>query len=326
MAEQQLKAQVSAGPAQRRTGLDWGHLRFFLALARTGSLSRAAKALGVDRNTVARRVAALEEELGLPLYERGPQGWIRTSAGEELSALASRVEEDVLALARHADARDTAVAGTVRLTTASHVAAALFAPAVPLLRTRYPHLVLELAVDQRPFDLTRREADLAVRMGRPRESGLVTRKLCDVAFRLYASPAYLRKRRAVDFASDAFLGLDETLASMPQERWLARVAPQRRVVFRCNSTAALQAAAAAGVGVAVLPCFVAERDPGLVRLDGPDPLPHELWLLVHGDLRRTPRVRAVIEWLDGVVASARDALVGARVVDAPISRRPASGH
>lgn len=311
MTDERLKAQASAGPVHERAGLDWGHLRFFLALARTGSLSRAARSLGVDRNTVARRVAALEEELGLPLYERGPQGWIRTAAGEELAALASRVEEDVLALARHADARDPAVAGTVRLTTASHVAALLLAPAVPALRERHPSLVLEIAVDQRPFDLTRREADLAVRMGRPREAGLVTRKLSEVAFRLYASPGYLRRRRAVDLAADAFIGFDDSLAGTPQERWLARVAPDRRIVFRCNSTAALQAAARAGVGVAVLPCFAADADQGLVRLEGPEPTPHELWLLVHGDLRRTPRVRAVIEWLDALVQRARDLLSGA---------------
>ncbi|HET7827215.1 MAG TPA: LysR family transcriptional regulator [Anaeromyxobacter sp.] len=311
MPDERMKAHPSASPAHERAGLDWGHLRFFLALARTGSLARAARSLGVDRNTVARRVAALEDELRLQLYERGPQGWIRTSAGEELAALASRVEEDVLALARHADARDTAVSGTVRLTSASHIAACLIAPAVPALRERQPGLVLELAVDQRPFDLTRREADLAVRMGRPRDSGLVTRKLSDVAFALYAAPSYLGRRRAVDLAGDAFLGFDESLASTPQERWLARVAPERRVVFRCNSTAALLAAAGVGVGVAVLPCFVADRDPGLVRMEGPQPVPHELWLLVHGDLRRTPRVRAVIDWLDALVAAARPSLAGA---------------
>jgi len=325
MADERQKAQASTAPARVRAGLDWGHLRFFLALTRTGSLSRAARTLGVDRNTVARRVAALEEELGLPLYERGPQGWIRTSAGDELAALASRVEEDVLALARHAHARDTAVSGTVRLTTASHVAARLLAPAVPALRERHPGLVLELAVDQRPFDLIRREADLALRMGRPREAGLVARKLSDVAFRLYASRGYLGGRRAVDLASDAFLGLDESLAAMPQERWLARVAPDRRVVFRCNSTAALQAAACAGVGVAILPCFVADADPGLVRLEGPEPVPHELWLLVHGDLRRTPRVRAVIEWLDARVHETRALLAGVHPGPAAISR-PASSR
>lgn len=310
MSDERSEAKIRTGPAHERAALDWGHLRFFLALARTGSLSSAARALGVDRNTVARRVAALEEELGLSLYERGPQSWARTPAGEELVSLASRVEEDVLALARHADARDTSVSGSVRLTTAANVAALLLAPELPVLRERHPNLVLEIAVDQRAFDLTRREADLAVRMGRPRDAGLVTRKLCDVAFGLYAASGH--RPRAVDFATDVFVGLEESLASMPQERWLQRVAPERRVVFRCNSTAALHSAARAGVGVAVLPCFSADRDPGLLRLDGPEPQPHELWLLVHGDLRRTPRVKAVIDWLDGLVLRARDLLSGAR--------------
>jgi DNA-binding transcriptional LysR family regulator len=312
MASTPLNAQVSAAPAHERAGrLDWGNLRFFLELTRSGSLSRAAQRLSVDRNTVARRVAALEEELGLALFERGPQGWTRTPAGDELASLASRIEEDVLALARHVDARDPAVAGAVRLTTAMHLSAHLLVPALPALRERHPALVLEIAADQRTFDLGRREADLALRMGRPRDAGLVTRKLSDVAYGLYAargSPA--GRRGAVDFLTDPFIGLDDSLASAPQERWLARTAPERRVVFRSNSTASLHAAARLEVGVAVLPCFVAEADPDLVRLDAPEPPHHELWLLVHGDLRRTPRVRAVIEWVDALVEAARPSLCG----------------
>jgi DNA-binding transcriptional LysR family regulator len=327
MTKRALKVQPSAGPAQERAGpsaapatlaartarMDWGHLPFFLELVRTGSLSRAASRLGVDRNTVARRVAALEEELGLSLFERGPQGWSRTSAGEDLAALASRVEEDVLALARHADARDREVAGTVRLTSATYVAVHLLAPAVPALRARHPGLVLEVVADSRAFDLTRREADLALRMGRPRAAGLVTRKLSDVAHGLYASPAYLdrRGRGPVDFERDVFVGFEESFVSAPQERWLERLAPRRRVVFRCNSTAGLVAAARAGAGVAVLPCFVADPDGGLEPLEPPEPVPpHALWLLVHGDLRRTPRVRAVIGWVDELLAAARPALCG----------------
>jgi DNA-binding transcriptional LysR family regulator len=312
MSDEPVNAQRSAAPAQERTGhLDWGHLRFFLELVRTGSLSRAARRLGVDRNTVARRVGALEEELGVSLFERGPQGWSHTSAGHELAKLASRVEEDVLALARHVDARDRALAGSVRLTTATHLAAHLLVPALPALRERHPALVLEIAADQRNFDLTRREADLALRMGRPHDAGLVTRRLALVAHALYASRALVGgRRRPVDFDGDPFIGFDDSLASAPQERWLARVAPERRIVFRCNSTASLLAAARLGVGVAVLPRFIADADPDLQRLDAPDVVDHELWLLVHGDLRRSPRVRAVIEWVDALVARARPALEG----------------
>jgi DNA-binding transcriptional LysR family regulator len=319
MAESSVNAQARAAPAQERAGgLDWGNLRFFLELARTGSLSKAARRMGVDRNTVARRVVALERELELSLFERGPQGWSRTAAGDDLAALASQVEQDVLALARHADARDRALSGTVRLTTATHLSAHLLVPGLPELTRLHPGLVLEIAADQRNFDLTLREADLALRMGRPHDAALVTRKLSDVAYGLYASRrAGPGHPRAVDFGADAFVGFDESLASTPQERWLARVAPERRVAFRCNSTLSLVEAARLGVGVAVLPCFIAEHDPLLERLDGPVPVNHELWLLVHGDLRRTPRVRAVIEWVDGLVEASRSWLCPDRVRRAP---------
>lgn len=316
MPNERQNAHASATPAHERTGLDWGNLRFFLELARTGSLSRAAQRLAVDRNTVARRIAALEEELGLSLFERGPQGWTHTAAGRELAELASRVEQDVLALARRADAEDrAALEGTVRLTTATHISAHLLVPALPALRSAHPGLVLEIAADQRTFDLTRREADLALRMGRPRDAGLVTRKLTDVGYGFFASPVVVGNRRSVDFAIDPFVAFDESLASVPQERWIAKVAPERRVVFRCNSTASLAAAARAGVGVAMLPLFVAGSMPDLVQLEGPEPIPHELWLLVHGDLRRAPRVEAVIAWVDELVERARPLVSGRAQAD-----------
>ncbi len=304
-------AHRSDGPGRGRAGLDWGDLRFFLELSRCGSLSGAARRLRVDRNTVARRVASLEEALGLTLFERGPQGWTRTAAGDELAALASRVEDNVLALARHADAADRDLGGTVRLTTATHVCAQLLVPALPALRERHPRLVLEVAVDQRIFDLTRREADLALRLGRPHEAGLTMRKLGEIAYGLYAARGQPAARRGkVDFDGDPFVGFDDSLASVPQERWLNRVAPARKLVFRCNSSLSLTAAVRAGMGVALLPCFVAGSDPTLVRLAAPEPIQHELWLLFHADLGRTPRVRAVIEWIDEVVRKAKPALLG----------------
>jgi DNA-binding transcriptional LysR family regulator len=217
----------------------------------------------------------------------------------------------VLALARHADARDRSPSGVVRLTTATHISAHLLAPALPRLVAQHRQLVLEVAADQRTFDLTRREADLAVRMGRPRDAGLVMRKLTDVAYGFYASRAWLGGRnRAVDFERDPFVGPDDSLASTPHERWIRELAPRRRVVFRTNSTASVVAAARAGVGIGLIPRFVGEAEPTLVRLDGPTPAHHEMWLLVHGDLRRTPRVAAVIEWIDELLAGASPVLAG----------------
>jgi DNA-binding transcriptional LysR family regulator len=171
--------------------------------------------------------------------------------------------------------------------------------------------VLELATDSRAFDLTRREADLALRLGRPRDAGLVMRKLATVVHRLYAAKGHPAARRGrADLDADAFVGFDESLAGTPQERWLARLAPNRRVALRASGTASLVAAARAGVGIAMLPCFLADADPGLVRVDPAEPIALELWLLVHGDLSHTPRVRAVIDWIDEVVRKARPKLEG----------------
>jgi len=311
MATIRQKAQPSASPAQEPHGhLDWDHLRFFLELARTGSHARAASRLGVDRNTVARRMATLEEALGLALFERGPQGWRKTRAGQELAELATRVEETVLAVARHVDARDPALRGTARLTTVPHVATHLLPPALPALRRRHPELVLELIADARPFDLSRSEADLAVRQGRPRDSGLVARRLSLLANAFYAAAGTdAGARGTVDLRADLFLS-SEAGSNDPQEQWLDEHAPGRRVVYRCNSTIALLAAARQGLGVVVLPCYIGDADPLLRRLDGPEPPPEEMWLVVHGDLRRAPRVRAVIDWLDELVARARPALLG----------------
>jgi DNA-binding transcriptional LysR family regulator len=314
MAMATVRENASTAPAlgSPPSKLDWSHLRFFLELVRTGSHARAAKRMGVDRNTVARRVGALEAELGVALFERGPQGWSQTAAGQELAELAGRVEEDVLALARHVDARDRALRGTTRLTTVPHLAAHLLPPALPALRRRHPELVLEVVADPRAFDLSRREADLAVRVGRPRDSGLVTRRLSSLALAFYAAASTeAGGRGAVDLRADLFLG-SEGDGHDPEERWLDELAPERRVVYRCNSTTSLLAAARHGLGVAVLPCYIADGDPALRRLDGPEPPSHELWLLVHGDLRRTPRVRAVIDWLDELVARAQPALLGQR--------------
>ncbi|BDG04781.1 LysR family transcriptional regulator [Anaeromyxobacter oryzae] len=309
----QRSAAPAPAPAQERYGhLDWGHLRFFLELVRTGSHGRAAKRMGVDRNTVARRVAALEAELGVALFERGPQGWSQTLEGQELAELASRVEEHVMALARHVDARDPTLRGMARLTTVPHLATHLLPPALPALRQRHPELVLEVVADARAFDLSRREADLAMRLGRPHDSGLVARRLSQLAHGFYAAAATAAgDRGAVDFRADIFLG-GEGGASEPQERWLQELAPERRVVYRCNSTTSLLEVARQGLGVVLLPCYIGDADPALRRLDGPEPALHEIWLLVHGDLRRTPRVRAVMDWLDELVARARPALLGQR--------------
>lgn len=284
--------------------MDWDDLRFFITLAREGSLSAAARALRAEHSTVSRRVAALEAALGTRLFDRLPRGYALTPEGERLATLAGRLEEDVLAIER--EARGSAAAalrGSVRLSAPPVFASQFLAPRLGPLRARHPGLLLELVGASGFASLTRREADLAIRLSRPEGASLVARRLGTLAYGLYGAPA----------GSDDFLGYDETLDHVPQQRWLRALAGERPLALRSNDLATLHSAARAGLGRAALPCFLGDADPALVRLPAPgaEAAAREIWLVAHADLARSPRVRAVMEHLVRTVQDARALLGGA---------------
>lgn len=286
--------------------MNWDDLRVFLALARSGSLSATARALGVDHSTVARRVSALEEDLGVKLFDRLPRGYSPTTEGEGIAGLALRVEDAVLALERHAEGRSGEPAGIVRLSAPPAFASHFLAPRLARLRRSMPKLVVELVGDARAVSLTRREADLAIRLSRPEDEGLIARRLGGMGYGLYAAPGYLADR---DPSGWEFIGYDESLDHVPQQRWLRAIAGERPFVFRANDLMSLLAAARAEIGIAAIPHFLGRPDPALVAIPAPlAPEPRELWLLVHRDLRRAARVRAVMDSLIGIVAAERDLL------------------
>lgn len=287
--------------------MDWGDLRFFVELARSGSLSATARRLRVDHTTVARRIAALEADLGVRLFDRLPRGYALTTEGEEVASLAGRLEEGAFAIERFAKGQSDEPSGTVRLSAppafASHFIAQRLAP----LRERCPGLVVELVGDTRSVSLPRREADLAVRLKRPQEEGgLVARRLGLMGYGLYGAPGYAASRAEADWA---FVGHDESLDHVPQQRWLYRIAAGRPILFRANDLLSLAAAARAGIGLAALPHFAGAADPGLERVPAePVPEGRELWLLVHPDLRRAGRVRAVMDALVAMMEENRGLL------------------
>ena len=289
-------------------GMDWGDLRFFVELARSGSLSATARRLRVDHTTVARRVASLESSLGVRLFDRLPRGYALTAEGEEVAALAGRLEEGAFAIQRFARGQSVEPAGTVRLSAPPVFASAFIAPRLRAFRDRFPQVVLELVGDARAVSLTRREADLAIRLNRPEDEGLVSRRLGTMGYGLYAAPSYLEGRAEVDWA---FVGYDESLDHVPQQRWLRGVAAGRPFTFRANDLASLAAVARAGLGIAALPHFLGLPDPGLVRIPAaPAPEGRELWLLVHNDLRRAARVRAVMDFLIALMGENKGLLEG----------------
>jgi DNA-binding transcriptional LysR family regulator len=275
--------------------LGWDDLRHFAGFVRAGSLSAAAKRMGVDHATVARRLAALEESLGLKLIDRRARIPALTAQGERVAELVAHMEADALAVVRAARGLRPALGGVVSISAPPTIASALIAPGLPALRARHPDIHIRLLGEKRIASLARRDADVAIRLVRPAEAGLVRRRLGAIEFALYATAAYLAGRRAGQLE---FIGFDQAEDALPQQRWLHRVAGARAFVLRTNELESQLAAARAGVGVALLPGFLAVRHPELERVAvRPRPITREAWLVVHGDLRPAPVVRAVMDFL-----------------------------
>jgi DNA-binding transcriptional LysR family regulator len=279
----------------RTDALDWEDLRHVLALARHGSLSATARALGVNHATVARRVAALEAALGRVLFDRRADGYVPTADGQSLIEAAAPMEEAALAALRQLD-RGGGLSGVVRLTATRAMADAFLAPRLGELARRHPGIEIELLTGSRLFSLARREADIALRLGRPADSALRGRKVGRVSHGFYGVADW-----QADAASAPLIGFDGDSSAVPEAAWLARFAMGRRFALRSDSWIAQASAAAAGIGVALLPHYLARTFPALVPVEmGGAPPDAELWLLVRPDLAAVPRVRAVADAVAGL--------------------------
>jgi len=299
--------------------MNWDDLRLFLDLSRSGSLSGSARRLGLDHSTVGRRIAQFEQSLGLRLFDRLPRGYALTAEGRQLLGRAEQIEEDTLAFARAAaaatsDQSEQGLSGRVTIsappTFGSHFLAAHLGP----LRRAHPALHLDLLGDIEAVRLDRREADIAVRLARPEGGHLVARRVGRMGFGLYGHRDYLAAHPQK--ASWEIAGYDPTLDHVSQQIWLRDILPDHPLVFRTNSQTSLYSFARAGLGLSVLPHFLIETSDGLQRIapdleagDTPEPL-RDLWLVAHHDIRRSPRVRAVLDHLAQIILEANDKLEG----------------
>jgi len=296
---------------------DWNDLRLVLAIARAGGLSGAARALAVNHSTAFRRLNALEERLGARLFERLPGGtYAPTAAGERVAAAAERMETETAALDREITGRDHRLTGRVRLTMSETFAFRLLAPLMARFRDRYPGVVVELVVDSRLLSLSRREADVALRAARPREGDLFGRRLCEVAWTVYGSPKLVGEhgapRDVADLARFPFIGWSVDTVGVGAADWIEATVPPEQVVYRASSLVHQLVAAREGIGLAALPCYHGDPEPGLVRVL-PDPVPalsRELWIVTHEDLRRTARVRACLDVIAEGIAAQRALIEG----------------
>ncbi|MGE5545953.1 MAG: LysR family transcriptional regulator [Solirubrobacterales bacterium] len=296
--------------------MDWENLKFFLAVAREGTLAGAGRALAVKHSTVLRRIAAFESSLGIRLFDRNPTGYALTDAGRELLEGARRVEEDLSAIERRLSGRDLRLTGNVRIATLP-VLSPWVCDAVAGFRKLHPGITVEVETSADVVSLPRHEADIALRVTRKPPDSLVGRRVATLAHGVYAARSHPAAAMAdLDPQAHEWIGHDESRAETPQAQWLRANVPDGRVVFRTNATATMVSAVRAGIGLAVLPCYLGDGDPSLRRLQLIRGLGMEMWLLTHRDLRRTPRVKALVTFMAKRLAQYR-AIIEGGVADAP---------
>lgn len=283
--------------------MDWRDLRIALAVERHGTLAAAGAVLDMDPTTVSRRITNLEEALGATLFRRGAEGLVPTPAGRVVVEHAARMAEEARALRHDVDLAAARVEGKVRVTTLDEVAIWYLAPHLSALHEQHPGLHVELLCTEKVLDLARGRADVAVRLGRPTEPGLRVRRLGEVEMGLYASRAFLARRPVPTLPCDApveLVAVGPVERPLSELRWAMSLLPRARVVANTNSFPVTRAMVIEGVGVGVLPVLPAEAA-GLVRLDGgAHPPERPVWRAVPEALADAPRIKAVLDWLDGL--------------------------
>lgn len=283
-----------------RADLDWDDLRYFLEAARAETLAGAARKLGIEHTTIGRRLAALERSLGAALVLRGPDGLHLTALGEQLLPMVEEMERTVQSL------RDLAEEGITRVRLAVPSGfARLFVAGLGALRAEHPNLLLEIVSGARLVDLEQSEADLAVRAA-PVDSGeLIARRLCTSGWSLYAAPSYLERRAAPvsldDLSGHDVIGFHPSLSQQPAAQWLEQRASPAGVVVRSREMTDIVAAASSGLGLALLPCVLADVEPGLVRLTPEVLASRPLSLVYRREMRLSAPVAAVIDFVFEVI-------------------------
>ncbi len=298
--------------ADRNSSIDWDDLRVFLAVLRSGSLRGAARMLGLNHATVNRRLKALEAGFGSQLFDRSRDGFVPTQAGEDLLGSAERVEDEMFKSQRHIAGRDANLNGEVKVSLPYAIMRGFLAADLCSFSDLYPGIDLDLDLTDRFSDLARLEADVSIRMAHERTDDVLGRRLVQYSKAIYAAPEVANN-------------LDPTAGTFDESRiWIGwhggdgqntwiRGTPYPNLPTRHNLPLhALQMEAArAGMGLAMLPCFLGDRDSGLVRVPGTAPIPdRSIWLLSRPDLRRTARVRAFVDFIAAAILDHRALLEG----------------
>lgn len=280
--------------------LEWNDLRYFLAVYRTRTLAGAARSLGVEHTTVGRRLATMERALGATLFVRTPGGLLPTESAGQILPLAEQAERALQSIERVALGEDSRPEGLVRVTT-SETFVMFLGRRLAELHAKHPSITVEVLSGNANLDLTRGEADLAVRIAPTTQAELVCRKLVAAGWSAFASRSYVATHGVptpiTNLASHNVIAFNDSLSKVPGARWLEAHAKGAHVVLRSGSIPAAWNAALGGLGIAVVPCFLAEREPDMLRLTSEVLGSRDIFLVAHPDLARVARVRVVMDFL-----------------------------
>jgi DNA-binding transcriptional LysR family regulator len=292
--------------------MNWDDLRYVLAVANAGSLAGGARDLGVNHTTVLRRIGAFEKELGLRIFERLPTGYALTPGGEQLIAAARQVSETVDTLERKLAGRDLRLAGAIRVTTTDTLIGSILPEILVAFRDAYPGIEVDIAVSNLMVNLTKRDADVAIRPAKDPPETLVGRRVARIAFGIYGSARYLAAHNDKDLRAHRWVAPNESLADTSVARWMRSELPDVEIALRADSLLALWQMVRAGAGLGALPCYLGESHDGLTCLRKPIPeMETALWVLTHEDLRHTARIRAFMDFAAKAFAARRALLEGA---------------
>ncbi|MDH3634619.1 MAG: LysR family transcriptional regulator [Gammaproteobacteria bacterium] len=284
--------------------INWDNLRYVLMVANKGSIAAAARELEVNRTTVLRRINLFQENLNCRIFERGESGYVLTPEAEKMINAAREVEDTLFTMQRQIAGHELKLEGELRVTTTDSFMVSVLGPHLATFNQEYPHIVVDLLVTNSILDLNRRDADVAIRPTRYPDSRLVSRRLCDVEFAVYASADYLESAAPGAIADGRWIGLVDSLGVTPIGNWFETTIDAANICMRCDSFVALRIAAEAGIGLALLPSFLGDASQTLTRLEFPTAeLTTGLWILTHPDLVRSARVHAFIDHFSEALGS-----------------------
>lgn len=297
--------------------IQWDDFRLVRAIAEHRALAGAAEILDVNNSTVFRRLNSLEEQLGVRLFERARSGYLLTSAGEEMVRLANTMGESIIDFERRIAGQDVRPSGELHVTTTDTMFADLVAPMFEGFRAAYPDILLDFVIDNRPLNLSRRDADVAIRASIDPPDTLVGRRIGVIKWHAYASTAWLRENKIDPMDKQRllqpdipWLGIGDPLHNTASAQWIQTHIPARNIVGRINAVSGIMAGIEARLGIGMVPCFIGDLRRGVTRVDFSSDNKANLWVLTHPDLKRAARVRAFLDYFGAELMKKRRLVEG----------------